>query len=84
MISIEENTKEKTNHAVEIATGTELLASCHRTNSDSGSVLIKNTGERMRTLKPSLDASGNKMRTRKLIDVTDVEIRYGVTSENLN
>ena len=73
--------KEKTNHGVALTTGTKLLysaniwvadtgASRHITNSDSGSVLTKDAGARMRTLKPSLDASGNKMRARKLIDAT--------------
>ena len=66
---------------VALATGTKLLysadicvadigASCHITTSDRGAVLTKDASTRMRNLKVSLDASGNKMRTWKLIDIT--------------
>ena len=81
LISIKQNSKERINHGVALATGSELLysnniwvadtgASCHTTNSGHVSVLTKNTGATIKNLKPSLDASGNKMRTQKLIDVT--------------
>ena len=81
LISINENFIETTYNGEALATGTELLysdniwvddtgASCHTANSDNGAVLTKDAGTRMKNLKPSLDASGNRMRTRKLIDVT--------------
>ena len=66
-------------HGVELSLSTELLydsdiwvadtdASCHITNSDSGAVLTKDAAAKTRKLRPSLDASGNKMKTTKLID----------------
>ena len=81
MISIDQNSKETTHNGVAPTTGTELLyldniwvadtgALCHTMNSDSKAVLTKDAGTRVKNLKPSLDASGNRMRTRKLIDVT--------------
>ena len=80
-ISLFKQTK-RGDHGVSLSTGTEQLyynniwvadtgASCHTTNCDSGSVLTKNASARMMSLKPSLDASGNEMRTKKLIDVTN-------------
>ena len=45
-------------------------ASCNITNSDSGSVLTKDAGARMTNFHPPLDASGNVMKTKKLIDIS--------------
>ena len=86
--------KHLNNHGVVLAKGIELLyseniwvadtgASCHITNSDSGSVLTKDAGARMRNLKPSLDASGNKLKTYKLIDITG-SVLDPKTNERMN
>ena len=82
-ISLQQKLIKRSNHGIALSTGTCQLyckgiwvadtgASCHTTNSDQGSVLTKNARARMKSMKPSLDASGNEMKTRKLIDITNL------------
>ncbi|VEU33926.1 unnamed protein product [Pseudo-nitzschia multistriata] len=90
------------------ATGTEVLytpiiwiadtgASCHVTNSTAGGVPSVNAKERLKTLRHSLDASGNRMHTNAILDIKGAvqtkdgetinvvlkDCRYGASKFNL-
>ena len=67
-------------NGIELSPGTELLyksdiwvddtgAPYQITNSESESVLIRDTGTKNRNLQLSLDASGNTMKSKKLVDI---------------
>ena len=81
-------------HGVKLSSSTEFLynsdirgadtgASCHITNFDSGAVLTKDSSTKMRSLRPSLDASENEMRTSKIIDITARVLNYK-TKQKIN
>ena len=58
-------------------------ASCHITNSDSGAVLSKDASLKMKQMRPSLDASRNRMKTSKLLDISARVMNYK-TKEAMN
>jgi hypothetical protein len=58
-------------------------ASCHITNSDSGAVLAKDAIAKTRKLRPSLDASGNRMKIKALINIT-AEVLHSKTKQKMN